>query len=724
MSVAYADMLTPRVDVGGRLGDPETHDEARAVLRDMAELAGMVRRAAEALSTEGERGAGEGGAPPSQQLATWDPSRPGASPLVVFTGAGISTACGIPDFRGPNGVWTLRSLNNNNNNGGGGGSKAEPVLAPNPAPAAAVPFVRAVPSFAHMALVRLQSLGLLSLVVSQNVDSLHLRSGLPRQALAELHGDVFAERCAECGCEYVRDFEMPSVGFKETGRVCVGRRRREDCRGRGGGRGRGRGRGRGGGSGGSNGRNDTPTPWLPVPACYVANGNPPGTEAFDDEGEEGGEEAGAAPLLLCGGALRDQCLDWDDPLPPRELREAERRASAAAVALCLGTSLQIRPAGDLPLRCVRGGGKLAIVNLQPTPKDRRAAVVCRARCDEAMAALMDALGEQAGDFVRHDRLRVSHVAWWQDAEEGEEAEGEEGEEEAAGHRRRWAFEVRVASAHGPGLPLPALLRRVEVGFVDDDDGKAVAAEGGAAFDVAPAPPLSSSSPSPPPPPPPRPLVVRRRGLPQGQECVTTVLRLSLELDEDDEGEGAGGCRELQYVVPAPPEPPATPAPPPPLCGGKTAAAAGRGAATVVFETQRVAYGARQRELLEGLRRRAAQEEQREAEEEKSNKGGKVAAAGGKKRRAAAGPRAPRQQRYGERRVVQSSGGGGDDDGGDGNDDDDEDFVPPSGRGGGASARSRTAEARGGGGGWGRGGGAVGGAASTARPRQAPKVLDL
>ena len=55
-----------------------------------------------------------------------------------------------------------------------------------------------------------------------------MRSGYPREEMAELHGNCFAERCELCETEYVRDFEMPSVGFKTTGRRCgrAGVRRR------------------------------------------------------------------------------------------------------------------------------------------------------------------------------------------------------------------------------------------------------------------------------------------------------------------------------------------------------------------------------------------------------------------------------------------------------------------------------------------------------------------
>lgn len=70
------------------------------------------------------------------------------------------------------------------------------------------------------ALVALDRAGKLSYTVSQNVDGLHLRSGLPRSRLAELHGNCFSERCGRCDREYVRDFEMETVGFKYTGRKC------------------------------------------------------------------------------------------------------------------------------------------------------------------------------------------------------------------------------------------------------------------------------------------------------------------------------------------------------------------------------------------------------------------------------------------------------------------------------------------------------------------------
>ena len=66
-------------------------------------------------------------------------------------------------------------------------------------------------SMLSQALVALLDMGKLKYIASQNVDGLHLRSGIPRSHLAELHGNCFAERCSKCKQEYVRDFEMETV---------------------------------------------------------------------------------------------------------------------------------------------------------------------------------------------------------------------------------------------------------------------------------------------------------------------------------------------------------------------------------------------------------------------------------------------------------------------------------------------------------------------------------
>lgn len=59
---------------------------------------------------------------------------------------------------------------------------------------------------------------------------LHLRSGVPRDKLAELHGNCFAERCKKCGTEYVRDFEMDSVSLSDRGVLRMHLQRRANLR--------------------------------------------------------------------------------------------------------------------------------------------------------------------------------------------------------------------------------------------------------------------------------------------------------------------------------------------------------------------------------------------------------------------------------------------------------------------------------------------------------------
>ncbi|KAM8765644.1 NAD-dependent protein deacylase sirtuin-6 isoform 4-T4 [Rhynchonycteris naso] len=74
----------------------------------------------------------------------------------------------------------------------------------------------------------------------------------------------------------------------------------------------------------------------------------------------------ARGLRACRGELRDTILDWEDALPERDLTLADEASRNADLSITLGTSLQIRPSGNLPLATKRRGGRLVIVNLQPT----------------------------------------------------------------------------------------------------------------------------------------------------------------------------------------------------------------------------------------------------------------------------------------------------------------------------------------------------------------------
>ncbi|XP_074834606.1 NAD-dependent protein deacylase sirtuin-6 isoform X2 [Carettochelys insculpta] len=225
MSVNYAAGLSPYSDKG-KCGLPEIFDPPEELERKVCALADLIR----------------------------------ASSNVVFhTGAGISTASGIPDFRGPNGVWTME----------------ERGLSPK----FDTTFENARPSKTHMALLELQRVGILKFLVSQNVDGLHVRSGFPR------------------------------------------------------------------------------------------------------------------------GKLIDTILDWEDSLPDRDLSLADEACRKADLSVTLGTSLQIKPSGNLPLLTKRKGGKLVIVNLQATKHDRQADLRIHGYVDEVMTKLMKQLGLEIPEWT-------------------------------------------------------------------------------------------------------------------------------------------------------------------------------------------------------------------------------------------------------------------------------------------------------------------------------------
>ena len=108
-----------------------------------------------------------------------------ARSLVVFTGAGISTESGLPDFRGPDGLWTRRDKGL-------------------PPPPKTKPWHLVDPNPGHYAIVELQKAGKLKFLISQNVDNLHLKSGIRPDLLAELHGNMTRMRCTRCGETYDR----------------------------------------------------------------------------------------------------------------------------------------------------------------------------------------------------------------------------------------------------------------------------------------------------------------------------------------------------------------------------------------------------------------------------------------------------------------------------------------------------------------------------------------
>ena len=117
--------------------------------------------------------------------------------ITVLTGAGISTDSGIPDFRGPSGVWTrdpdaarLFTITN---------YLADPEIRRRSWLARrANPAWGAEPNAGHLALVELERRGGLRALVTQNIDRLHLRAGSSPELVLELHGNMVEAMCTGC----------------------------------------------------------------------------------------------------------------------------------------------------------------------------------------------------------------------------------------------------------------------------------------------------------------------------------------------------------------------------------------------------------------------------------------------------------------------------------------------------------------------------------------------
>ncbi len=125
-----------------------------------------------------------------------------AKRIVAFTGAGISTESGIPDFRSPGGIWTrykpiyfddfMASDEMRRESWRRKFATDETML-------------KAEPNAGHRALARLVEQGRMSAIITQNVDGLHQRSGVPDAKVIELHGNSTYASCLDCGHRYELD---------------------------------------------------------------------------------------------------------------------------------------------------------------------------------------------------------------------------------------------------------------------------------------------------------------------------------------------------------------------------------------------------------------------------------------------------------------------------------------------------------------------------------------
>jgi NAD-dependent deacetylase len=135
-------------------------------------------------------------------------------PCVVLTGAGISTESGIPDFRSPTGIWaevdpmeyaSLRAF------------RADPEKVWSFYAKRIDMLTGAEPNEGHRAIAELERRGLVSAVITQNIDLLHTRAG--SHDVVEVHGSIRTASCLECGRVYPLDESMLPVPHCECGGV-------------------------------------------------------------------------------------------------------------------------------------------------------------------------------------------------------------------------------------------------------------------------------------------------------------------------------------------------------------------------------------------------------------------------------------------------------------------------------------------------------------------------
>lgn len=244
--------------------------------------------------------------------------------FVVFTGAGISTAAGIPDFRsGHNtvlktgaGLWERHATEKD--------TKIDhKQLA-----------MSAIPTKTHMALLKLKQAGILKFLISQNTDGLHKKSGFLSSEMVELHGNANIEYCANEDCKAIYHRAYSCRTAKEAKQHKTGR--------------------------------------------------------FCDN---------------CQHELRDSIVSFGDSLPEYDHDMGFKQAKKADLILCLGSSLRVRPAADMPLETLKNGGKIVIVNLQATPLDEYALKI-NAMIEDVMVKIMEKLNLEIPEFSLKRRWEI------------------------------------------------------------------------------------------------------------------------------------------------------------------------------------------------------------------------------------------------------------------------------------------------------------------------------
>ncbi len=233
--------------------------------------------------------------------------------VVALTGAGISTASGIPDFRSQeSGLWQnvdafeVASIF---------GFRRHPQTFYDWMRPLARQVLDAQPNSAHSALAQLEMQGFLKSLITQNIDMLHVRAG--SKNVFEIHGHLRKATCIECYTEY--DAQPVIEHFLEDGRI---------------------------------------------PRCPT-----------------------------CGGILKPDVILFGEQLPVRELFAAQQAARRCDLMLVVGSSLQVAPAGDMPLIARQRGAEIIVINYEDTHMDSQAAIRFRENAADILPRIAAAVIE-------------------------------------------------------------------------------------------------------------------------------------------------------------------------------------------------------------------------------------------------------------------------------------------------------------------------------------------
>lgn len=246
---------------------------------------------------------------------------------VCFTGAGVSVSAGIPTYRGADGIDTVAAygidIENSNKRKF---SEDEDVKISDEEDE----YIKLHPTFTHRSLTCLNRNNLMNYCITQNCDNLHERGGFPRNGMIELHGNVFVEYCELCHKEYIRDYCVDAFST--------------DCK---------------------------LEPWY-VKCRQCSWNHYTGRKCTTKK---------------CKGKLKDTIVNFGDDLHstvlgglPLAITECKR----SDVCLCLGSSLTVTPANELPAFTK----DIVICNLQETELDDKASIRIWGTCDMFFTLLM------------------------------------------------------------------------------------------------------------------------------------------------------------------------------------------------------------------------------------------------------------------------------------------------------------------------------------------------